>query len=115
MIICFQGEFLQNKYVSPYAFAGGAFVFTGFKMGAYASIPEVKIEQRIENGLSFYFGFGARTDLTSKMSLFSEVSYLPRTASAKTIFTDMNRGVSSEDFEVNLRTIHLKFGLRYFF
>jgi hypothetical protein len=115
IIFCLQGEFLQNPFFIPCAFAGGAFVFTRFEIGSYASIPEVRIDQQIANGPAFYFGLGARIPLNPTLSFFSEVSYLMRSAPGKTTYRDMNLGVSSADFRLNLRTVFLKFGLKLFF
>jgi hypothetical protein len=115
IIICLQGEFLQNPFFIPCAFAGGAFVFTRFSIGSYASIPEVRIDQQIADGPAFYFGLGARIPLNSTLNFFSEGSYLMRSAPGKTTYRDMNQGVSSADFRVNLRTVFLKFGLKLFF
>lgn len=115
IIICLQGEFLRNPFFIPCAFAGGAFVFTRFKIGSYASAPETRIDQRITDGPAFYFGLGARFPLNSTLNFFSEVSYLMRSAPGKTTYRDMNQGVSASDFRLNLRTVFLKFGLKLFF
>ena len=115
ILICLQYEFLQNKFFFPYAFGGGAFVFARFKIGPYASIPEVKIEQKVEDGPGLYFGLGMGIALTHALNFFSEVSTLRRMAPAKTIITDMNLGTSTEEIVANLRTIFLKFGLKLFF
>lgn len=115
IIACLQYEFLDNRYFIPYAFAGGAFVFTKFKIGPVISIPEVKINQTIESGPAYYFGIGARIPFTRWVSFCSEVSYLVRTAPGKTIIRDMNLGISEEAIVVNLKTVFVKFGLKLFF
>jgi opacity protein-like surface antigen len=105
-------EFLRNQFFYPYGFAGVAFVFSRFEIGPVASIPEVKINQKIENGFAPYLGFGARLALSPALSFTCEVAYLARTAKAQTIFDDMNSGISTEDLTANLRTVFLKFGLQ---
>jgi len=115
IIACLQYEFLNNRYFIPYGFAGGAFVFTKFKIGPVISIPEVKINQTIENGPAFYLGVGARIPFTRWVSFCSEVSYLVRTAPGKTIIRDMNLGISEKAIVVNLKTVFVKFGLKLFF
>ena len=115
ILICLQYEFLQNKFFLPYAFGGGAFVFARFKMGSYASIPEVKIEQKVEDGPGLYFGLGGRIAFSHALSFFCEVAYLRRMAPAKTIIRDMNLWTSTEEIIANLRTVFLKFGLKLFF
>lgn len=108
----FRLEFLRNQFFFPYGFAGAAFVFSRFEIGPVISIPEVKIDQKIEEGLAPYLGIGARLALTRNLSFTSEIAYLARTAAARTTFTDMNLGVSTEDITANLRTVFLKFGLQ---
>lgn len=105
-------EFLRNQFFFPYGFAGAAYVFTRFEIGPVISIPEVRIGQRIESGWAPYLGLGARLALSRILSFTSEVAYLARTAAARTVFTDMNLGISTEDITANLRTVFLKFGLQ---
>ena len=108
-------EFLRNQFFFPYAFAGAAIVFTRFEIGSYISIPELKIDQEIENGLAPYFGIGARLALTRNLSFTCEAAYLARTAPARTIFRDMNFGTTTQEITANLRTVFLKFGLQLWF
>ena len=115
IIACLQYEFLDNRFFVPYAFVGGAFVFANFKIGPILSIPEVKINQTIENGPAYYLGLGARIPLARAVSFCSEVSYLVRSAAGKMIIKDMNFGVSEEAIDVNLETVFIKFGLKLFF
>lgn len=108
-------EFLRNQFFFPYAFAGAALVFARFEMGPYISIPEVTIDQEIENGPAPYLGIGARLALTRNLSFTSEAAYLARTARARTIFRDMNFGTTAQELTANLRTVFLKFGLQLWF
>jgi len=114
VIACLQVEFLDNRFFVPYAFAGGAFVFARFTIGPLITIPEVKIDQTIENGPSLYVGLGARLAFSRAVSFFSEVSYLHRTAPGKTLIQDMNLGLTEIPLVVNLRTVFIKFGLKLF-
>jgi len=114
ILLCLQYDFLNNRFFVPYALVGGAFVFTKFEIDPMITIPEVKINQSIENGPSFYFGLGARIPIARTASFFSEVSYLIRTAPGKTLTDDMNLGRSEDPIVVNLRTVFLKFGLKLF-
>jgi hypothetical protein len=104
-------ELLRNQFFFPYAFAGAAVVFTRFEIGPYLSIPELKIDQKIENGVALFFGLGARLAITPALSFVSEAAYLPRTAPAQTIITDMNLGAKTEDIVANLRTVLFRFAL----
>ncbi len=115
IILALQFEFFRNRYFFPYAIIGGAFVFSRFRIESYLSVPEVQIDQAIDDGLSPYLGLGARIALSNTLSFLSEAAYLPRTAPAQTIYRDMNRGVSSVAIVANLRTVLLKFGLKLSF
>ena len=114
LIVCLQYEFLDNKFFVPYVFAGGAFVFASFEIGPYASIPEVKIKQTIRNGPAYDLGLGARIALSRTVSFFSEAGYLVRKGWGDSIVEDMNLGISEEAIVVNLKTVFLKFGLKFF-
>lgn len=105
-------EFLRNQYFYPYGFAGLAYVFSRFEIGAVASVPEVKIDQKIENGIAPYIGLGARLALSRALSFTSEIAYLARTAKARTVADDMDFGISTENLIANLRTVFLKFGFQ---
>lgn len=98
--------------LTPYVQAGGSYVFTRFRIGSYIAIPEVRIEQRIESGPAFHFGFGASWDLSRSWSFLIETAYFVRTAPAQTIFRDMNTGVTTDHIWANLRTVFLRFGFR---
>jgi len=115
IIASLQYDFLNNRFFIPYAFAGGAFVFTKFKIGPVISIPEVKINQTIENGPAYYLGIGARIPFTRWVSFCGEVSYLVRKGPGKTIIKDMSLGTSEEAMVINLKTVFVKFGLKLFF
>jgi opacity protein-like surface antigen len=108
-------EFFRNRFFFPYLFVGGAYVSARFRIGSYVSIPEVKIDQKIENGFALCFGLGARIAIAERLSFFSEASYLRRTAPAKTIYDDMNLGRSSREIIANLRFVQVQFGLKYYF
>jgi hypothetical protein len=108
-------DFLPNTFFFPYAFVGGGYLFSRFKIGSYVSIPEVKIAQRLDEGPAFYFGLGARIAISETWSFSSEVAYLIRSASGETIISDMNKGFSKEKIWVNINVVFLKFGLRFYF
>ena len=108
-------ELLRNQFFFPYAFAGAAFVFTRIEIGPAIAIPELRIDQEIDDGVAPYFGIGARLALTRFISFTGEAAYLARTAPARTIFNDMNSGTTTEDITANLRTVLFKFGLQLVF
>jgi hypothetical protein len=106
-------ELLRNQFFFPYVFGGAAVVFTRFRIRDSLSAPELRIEQKIENGLAPYIGLGARLTFSPALSFTGEAAYLPRTAAARTISRDASRSVSTEDITANLRTVFLKFGFQW--
>ncbi len=115
VLLSLQYDFLRNTFFFPYAFVGGGYLFTRFKIGSYVSIPEVKIDQRVEEGPAFYTGLGARIALSETWSFMSEAAYIVRNAPGETIINDMNLGVTREKIWVNIHVVFLKFGLRFYF
>ena len=77
--------------------------------------PSCRIDQEIDNGLAPYIGIGARLALTRFLSFTGEAAYLARTAPARTIFNDMNFGITTDSITANLRTVLIKFGLQLAF
>jgi hypothetical protein len=104
-----------EKFVVPYIFLGSSLIFTTFKIGKYISIPEITINQKVENGIGVHLGSGANVKLTMNLALFGEISYLYRKAKGKTIITDMNFGVSTKEFSINLGSLQVGLGMKYFF
>ena len=105
-------EFLRNQFFFPYGFAGAAYVFSRFEIGPASAVPQVRIDQKIENGWAPYLGLGARLALSRTLSFTSEVAYLARTAAAQTVITDANLGIGTEDITANLRTVFMKLGFQ---
>jgi hypothetical protein len=114
VLLSLQYNFHRNKFFFPYASVGGGYLFTRFKIGKYISIPEIRIDQRVDGGPAFYFGLGARIAFSESWSFIAEAAYLMRNASGETIISDMNLGVSKEKLWVNLHVVFLKFGLRFY-
>lgn len=114
ILLSVQYNFHRNEFFFPYAFLGGGYMFTRFKIGKYISIPEIRIDQRVDGGPAFYFGLGARIAFSESWSFVAEAAYLMRNATGETIISDMNRGVSKVKLWVNLHVVFLKFGLRFY-
>jgi opacity protein-like surface antigen len=115
VLLSLQFDFLRNTFFFPYAFVGGGYLFSRFRIGSYVSIPEVKIDQRVADGPAFYFGLGARIAFSETWSFLSEAAYLVRNATGETIISDMNKGISTEKIWVNIHVVFLKFGVRFYF
>jgi len=115
VLLTLQFDFHRNTFFFPYGFIGGGYLFSRFKIGSYISIPEIKIDQHVDEGPAFYLGLGARIAFSETWSFLSEVAYLIRNASGETIISDMNKGVSREKIWVNIHVVFLKFGVRFYF
>lgn len=113
-LIAVQYEFCQEKSFSPYFSLGAGYIFSSFKIGSYISIPEIRINQKVKSGIGCQFGGGVRFKLTKALSLLCEADYFIRRASAETIISDMNFGVSFKYFSIDLNALLLKLGLKYF-
>lgn len=114
-LLSLQYSLTGEGFLSPYIFLGSGFVFSSFEIGGYISIPEIRINQKVKNGPAFYLGTGANMRLTRNLSFFGEISYLSRKAGAETIITDMNFGVSTKEFSIDLSSFLFGLGLKYFF
>ena len=88
---------------------------TRFRIGSYASVPEVKIEQNVDRGLAFVGGLGANLALATNLVFYFEASYLRRSLPATTVTHDLNLGDSVTPLTANLRHVFLKFGAKLYF
>jgi hypothetical protein len=105
---------LEIKGFIPYVFGGAGMIFTHFKMEDLVTIPEVSIDQKVNNGVSFHAGAGSHLKINKHLALYSEICFLYRKAEGTTTITDMNKGVSIEKFPLNLNSFALRFGIRYY-
>jgi len=105
----------ENKKINPYIFLGANLVFTRFEIGKYITIPEVTINQKVMNGPGLHLGGGTDFSLTDQLTLFAEGIYFFRKAKAETTITDMNFGISNEEFSISLDSLILQIGIKYFF
>ncbi|MFQ6038456.1 MAG: hypothetical protein ACE5LV_07560 [Candidatus Aminicenantales bacterium] len=86
-----------------------------FKIGDIITIPEVSIKQEVTNGPLFHGALGMLGRISSSVGIFVEARYVFRSSTGKTTISDMNLGVRSESFSINLDTFLARVGLRYFF
>ncbi len=107
-------SFFKNQAFSPYIRLGAGIIFANFKIGDIITIPEVTITQKVNNGISAYAGLGGIFDLTENISIFTEAGYLYREATATTIINDLNFGISEESFSLNLNSVFLILGVKFF-
>ncbi|NIM90093.1 MAG: hypothetical protein GTO17_04010 [Candidatus Aminicenantes bacterium] len=110
-----QFKLREKSQINPYLFLGANLVVTKFKIGEYITIPEVTLNQKVRNGPGLHFGTGSDFSLTENLALFAEGIYLIRKAEAEKTITDMNFGVSTEEFSVSLDSLIFQIGIKYFF
>lgn len=101
--------------LKPYVFIGSGYAFNHFKMGSYVSIPEVTIDQSIQNGFLIQGGAGMALSMAKRLDAFFELDYLYREGKGKTTFSDMNLGIFQEEFSLNLSSLGVKIGIKYLF
>ncbi|MFP4082843.1 MAG: outer membrane beta-barrel protein [Candidatus Aminicenantes bacterium] len=104
----------ESKTFNPYVFAGIGFVFSHFDIGEYVTIPEVTINQKVENGPALQAGLGGWFRVSKRWAVFAEALYLYRKTDGKTIITDLNLGVTEDSFSLNMSASLLRVGIRYF-
>jgi hypothetical protein len=110
-----QYQFYQNRYFTAYGLTGAAYIVSSFRIGPYVSVPEVKIEQRVDSGWAFFAGLGADLALSTNLGFYFEASYMRGSLPATTIYHDMNLGDSESRITSNLRHVFLKMGLKLSF
>jgi hypothetical protein len=109
-----QYSFLEEATVIPYIFAGTGFIFSNFEIEDIITIPEISINQKVENGISFHCGVGGRIKLANNLAFLTEIVYIYREATAETTITDMNFGVMKDEFSINMSFVVLRVGIKYF-
>lgn len=114
-LLSLQFKLRERSQINPYVFLGANLVFTKFEIGEYITIPELTLNQKVGNGPGLHFGTGADFSLTEHLALFVEGMYLFRKAEAETTFTDLNFGVTTEEFSVSLDSLIFQVGIKYFF
>jgi predicted porin len=110
-----QLEFYQNMYFTAYALGGAAYIVSRFRIGSYPSVPDVTIEQRVDNGIALFGGLGANLALSKKVAFYFEASYMRRSLPAQTIVHDVAQGDSETPLTANLRHVFLRMGLKFLF
>ena len=106
-------SFLPGKAYTPYAFLGAGFVFNRFEMDEIITIPEIKINQKLKNGLGFIAGAGFLVKMSNRFALFTDLHFFFRKTTGETIITDMNFGIQSDGFSLDLSTFVWRVGLRF--
>ncbi|UCC39104.1 MAG: hypothetical protein JSV96_15055 [Candidatus Aminicenantes bacterium] len=113
-LVSLEYSLLREAAVIPYVFAGGGIVFSSFEMDDIITIPEITISQKIENGITFHCGTGGRIKLMSNLALLGEIIYIYREADGETTITDLNFGVTTENFSIDMSSFIFRVGVKYY-
>ena len=113
-LVSLQYSLFEEATVIPYIFAGTGFVFSNFEIGDVITIPEISINQKLGTGISFHCGVGGRIKLTTNLALLTEIIYIYRDATGETTVTDLNFGVTKDEFSINISSFILRVGIKYF-
>lgn len=104
--------FNKNK-LTPYILLGACMIFNKFKIGDIITIPELTINQKIENGIGFQAGIGSTFKATNNYSVFVEAVYFFHKTTGITTFSDLNFGTTTEEFSLDLNSLILRVGLKF--
>lgn len=104
----------ETKRLAPYVFGGTGFIFSHFEMEDLITIPEVSVDQEVHDGISFHAGAGSFLRINDNLALYVEACFLYRMGEGITTITDMNLGESKESFSLNLSSLVLSFGIKYY-
>jgi len=95
-----------------YASAGGCHLSNRFLMDHLVTIPEIKINQAVKNTAGVCLGSGTERRISARVAIFLEAAYLLARGRGVTTITDMNQGLTREEFGFSLNSFHLRAGLR---
>ena len=112
-LISGQYIFFPDNRISPYACLGTGIMFNNFEIGTYYYIPEITLSQKVEGGPVLNLGAGGLYKISDNFSLFLDLFYLIKSSTGKTVVTDMNFGSETTTFPINLNTVVVRLGLRF--
>lgn len=104
---------LGDRSITPYIFFGGGYIFSIFKMEDVVSIPEITFSQNIDNSFGGQVGAGIKIEVSRRISLTGDASYLYSKTSGTTIIQDLNFGTTTDDFSLILSSIILQLGIEF--
>ncbi len=114
-LVSIHHEVLKTRKFAPYIFIGYGYILYDFWLGDIITIPEITVVQKVENGPAWFGGLGGQIRVWKRTSVYAETVYLYSKPDGKTIISDMNFGVSREEFSIDMRSIIIRLGIRYHF
>lgn len=99
----------------PYVSLGIGYIFYDFRLGDIITIPEITITQSVANRPAIQVGIGGQRRIWERLALYIETLYLYTKSKGVTTITDLNFGVQTEEFSLDLSTLVIKLGIRYQF
>jgi opacity protein-like surface antigen len=105
-------KFVDEANFVPYVFGGLGWFFSHFNALERQSIDEATVvKQDPKDGLGLYGGLGAYFRVSKSLAFYGEALYLYRTTKVETVYL---LG-PSETFSVDLSSLSVQVGLRYFY
>ncbi|MFW6123610.1 MAG: hypothetical protein ACOC5G_00140 [Acidobacteriota bacterium] len=104
----------ETRRFAPYVFGGTGIVFSHFKAEDIISIPEVSIDQKVNNGISLHAGAGSFLKINKRIAFYGEACFFYRKGEGSTTYTDMNFGKSTKNFSLDLSSLVFSIGIKYY-
>lgn len=104
---------LGDRSITPYLFMGGGYIFSSFRMEDVVTIPEITFSQKIDNSPGGQVGAGVKIEVSKRISLTWDVSYLYSKTTGATVLQDLNFGTTTDDFSLILSAIIFQLGIKF--
>jgi hypothetical protein len=112
LLLSIRYKFADQVSVVPYVFGGFGWFFASFNADERQSSDEATIvKQEPKGGLGLYGGMGVHYRASPSLAFYGEALYLFRNTNVETVYL----GGPSESFSVNLSSLSLQIGIRYFY
>lgn len=112
LLLSVRYKFADQVPIVPYVFGGLGWFFASFNAEARQSIDEATVvKQEPKGGLGLYGGMGVHYRASPSLAFYGEALYLFRNTEVETVYLFD----PPETFSVNLSSLSLQIGIRYFY
>jgi opacity protein-like surface antigen len=112
LLLSIRYSFADRVTVVPYVFGGLGWFFASFNADERQSIDEATVvKQDPKGGLGLYGGMGLNYRASPSLAIYAEALYLYRDTKVETVYLFD----PPETFSVNLSSLSLQIGIRYFY
>lgn len=101
-----------RRWMCPYFFIGGGYIFTHFRMEDINTIPEITLSQKVDSAPGGQAGVGIQVKVSKRIFLNADVSYLFSKTSGTTTIQDLNFETRAEDFSFLLSAFIFQCGIK---